>query len=269
MKRGFAIAAACAALVLAWLWLARPEDVGVSEGGFDVGGLTGGLASGARPGLFDARRPAVLPLIGRNDGAAPSASMAETVGAVGAAPLAPPADGAAELARLGAPSDPAGLQSLGTKKGLFSRLAAAAAAHPAALRALLNNKLLVDAYFSRDLVRRNCDSAAALKSYLMNGSDPQGVSEEVSMVRGYLGDPAAAASAVGAAAGTEFAQRLASCPSVRQLASDPGAALQIGAANPALLGLVADPAAAAALASNSQGAAALAGVQSALSSPPP
>ncbi|NNN05294.1 MAG: hypothetical protein HKL90_05280 [Elusimicrobia bacterium] len=264
VKRGFAIGAACGLLVVAWLWLSRPEDVGLSSSGFDAGGLVGGLASGSRPGLFDARRPTVRPLIGRDGG---PARVENAVAASGASTAAAPPDGAAELTSLGAPSDPAGLQRLGTQKGLLSRLVAAAAAHPAALRALLNNKLLVDAYFSRDLVSRNCASGAALKSYLMNGSDPQGVSEEVSLVRGYLGDPAAASSAVGAAAGTEFAQRLASCPSVRQLAADPGAGLQIAAANPALLGLVADPAAAAALSSNAQASAALAGVKAALSAP--
>lgn len=266
VKRGFAIGAACGLLVVAWLWISRPEDVGLSSSGFDAGGLAGGLASGSRPQLFDARRPAVQPLMGRDGGPSSAASAAVSAGSL---PAAVPADGAAELASLGAPADPAGLQRLGAQKGLLSRLVAAATSHPAALRALLNNKLLVDAYFSRDLVSRNCASGAALKSYLMNGSDPQGVSEEVSLVRSYLGDPAAAASAVGAAAGTEFAQRMASCPSLRQLASDPGAAMQISAANPALVGLVGDPAAAAALSSNAQGSAALAGVRAALSAPTP
>ncbi len=266
VKLGFAIGAACGLLVVTWLWLSRPEDVGLSSSGFDAGGIAGGLASGSRPRLFDARRPDVSPLLGRDDGAAPAPTAAVLSGGSRAAVSQ---DGAAELASLGAPSDPAGIQRVGTQKGLLSRLVAAAAAHPAALRALLNNKLLVDAYFSRDLVSRNCASGAALKSYLMNGSDPQGVSEEVSLVRSYLGDPAAASSAVGAAAGTEFAQRMASCPSLRQLAADPGAAVQIAGANPALVGLVTDPAAAAALSSSAQASAALAGVRAALSAPTP
>lgn len=156
--------------------------------------------------------------------------------------------------------DARGLSRLGAQRGLLSGLVAKALAHPAALGLLLNNKTLVDAYFSRDLVKRNCESGAALKSYLTNASDPNGVSEEVALARQLLQSPAAAS----AAAGTEFGRRLTSCPSVGELAKDPGTVLQVASANPALLGLVSDANAVSALSSNPQALSLLGGAQSAL-----
>ncbi len=254
VKLGFLLGAAAGAVVVAWLWVSRPDEVQVPSAAFDSGQVAADGEINQNPSLFDSRRSSPTPLIGDAAGAAPAAGEASETS---------PPRGTDELARLGAPADDAGWRGLGEKKGPLSRLLAAAARHPAALRLLLNNKTLVDAYFSRDLVRRNCSSAEELKNYLMDGASPGGVSEEISMARSYLSSPSVAAGFLGAAADTEFARRLTSCPSIRGLAAEPAAAAQIAAANPALLGLVVDPATAAAAAGNPQAAAALAAVKAA------
>jgi len=255
---GFAIGVSLGLLVVLWLWFSRPADELLSSGGFNL------PVDGSRPSAAPfPSRPPVQSGLGFVRAQDVGEARPEAAGASALAPAAPTGDAAA-LAQIGAPSDRGGLARLGAEKGLLGRLVAgAAASHPAALRALLNNKTLVDAYFARPLVAQNCASGASLKSYLSNGSDPQGVSEEVGLVRGLMRNPDAASAAVG----TEFASRLLSCPSVGQLASNQGAVFSIAGANPALAGLVGDPAAAAALASNPQAMALLGGVQSALSSP--
>jgi hypothetical protein len=221
--------------------------------------------NGAPPG---ARRPAAStpspgePAPAQPATVAPQPAPARAASAPAPAPAAA-ADGAA-LSEIGAPSDARGLTRLGAQTGLLSKLVAAAVNHPAALRLLLNNKTLVNAYFSRESAQRNCSSGEALKSYMMNGSDPSGVSEEISIARGLLSHPDAAA----AMAGTEFSQRLLACPSVGQLSNDRGAMLQVAMANPSLLSLVADPNAMSALSSNPQALALLGGVQSSIGAGP-
>lgn len=210
----------------------------------------------AAPGAAPASSPPPMP----GDAAAPGAPPPSAAGPAGPPPP-PTGDGAADAARLGVePARDAG--RLGGEKGLLSALAAKALEHPAALRYLLNNKTLVDAYFSRDLVKRNCESGAALKSYLMNGNDPGGVSEEVSLAKMFLSHPDAAS----AASGSEFGKRMMDCPSVGQLAKDPGAALVIMGSNPQLMALLSDPNAARSLAANPAATSLLGGVTSSMGS---
>jgi len=189
-------------------------------------------------------------------------------GPVAATPAAPsgtsPAAAAAErasLAEIGAPADSRGLTRIGAQRGLIKNIVLATlTSHPAALRMLLNNKTLVDAYFSREASRRHCSSGAALKSYLL-ANEPDGAADDISYARTLLSHPQAAASAI---AGTAFAQRMMACPSVSQLTSDPGAMLQIVMANPNILPMVASPAAMSVLSADPRAAAILGGVQSSL-----
>ncbi len=278
-KVAFMVGSLAGTAVLAWIMLARGggADNALTSSGFDVGGPSP-VASRVGPARErrDGTGLSMVRLGEVADGsAAPSPSSAPSVPGAGtpapgdaAAPAAAAAvpsrvaanageDGAAAAAALGVdPARDAG--RLGGQPGLLSALARRALQHPSALRYLLNNKTLVDAYFSRDLVAKNCSSGAALKSYLMNGSDPQGVSEEVGLAKMFLQNPEAAQ----AAAGSEFGKRMMDCPSVGQLAKDPGAALVIAGSNPQLLGLLSDPNAAKALATNPAASSLLGGVSS-------
>jgi len=272
-KLALAAGAALGLAVLGWMFLARSGEERVSSNGFSVGGPAAAARSAPRPAGSDGsptglsmvrfgftESPAASP--SQPAGGAPVAATGAAAESSGAAAPAPatPADSKADLADIGVRSDAKSLSRLGSETGLLSAVVAKAFEHPAVLRLLLNNKTLVDAYFSRDLVQKNCSSGSALKSYLMNGSDPQGVSEEMAIARSLLSHPDAAA----AAAGTEFGARLMNCPSVGALAKDPGAALAIAGANPGVLGLMADPGAMKALSSNPQALSLLGSAQSSL-----
>lgn len=270
-------------IVLGWMFAARSGEERVSSSGFSFAGpapaaraVPAPAAAGGAPSSLSMVRLGFAegPPSARPDAAGPSAAPAASPdpSAPGAAPApgaaappAPPTAGApASLAEIGVSPDPKGLSRLGGEKGLLSAVVAKALEHPAALRLLLNNKTLVDAYFSRDLVQKNCSSGAALKSYLMNGSDPQGVSEEMTLARTLLAHPDAASAALG----TEFGARLMGCPSVGEVGRDPGAALAIAGANPAVLGLMSDPGAMKALSSNPQALSLLSSAQSSLGGRP-
>lgn len=277
-KRALAAGAVLGLAALGWMLLARSGEERISSNGFSVGGPAAGARPLPRsPGADGA--PTGLSMVRLGFTEAPSSSQPESAGVAPAAagaseapaaasppadapvsPAAASADSKADLSAIGVRSDAKSLSRLGEEKGLLSAVVAKAFEHPAVLRLLLNNKTLVDAYFSRGLVQKNCSSGSALKSYLMNGSDPQGVSEEMAIARSLLSRPAAAA----AAAGTEFGSRLMSCPSVGELAKDPGAALAIAGANPGVLGLLADPGAMKALSSNPQALSLLGSAQSSL-----
>jgi hypothetical protein len=281
-KIGFMVGALAGSAVLAWILLARGSGENqLTSSGFDVGG-TSPIASRIGParerrddtglsmvrlgevaaGNAPAAGPAAVPYVPGAGAPAPADATAAVPAANGSASAARTAanageDGAAAAAALGVnAARDAG--RLGGEKGLLSALVQKALEHPSALRYLLNNKTLVDAYFSRDLVAKNCSSGAALKSYLMNGNDPQGVSEEVGMAKMFLQNPEAAQ----AAAGSEFGKRMMDCPSVGQLSKDPGAALVIAGSNSQLLSLLSDPNAAKALATNPAASSLLSGVSS-------
>jgi hypothetical protein len=268
-------------LILCWLLLGRSDDSRIASSGFNSGGSSPVVAVPAGAALTERRSETGLSFVrsGLDEappssetpqvpaGSAPAAEGAPQTASTSAAPAAASAPAAAEappsaaeLAAVGVRSDPSSLNKLGAEKGLLSRVVDKALEHPTVLRMLLNNKTLVDAYFSRGLVQKNCSSGSALKSYLMNGGDPQGVSEEMTIARSLLQHPDAAAVAVG----TEFGSRLMACPSVDALSKDPGAVMQVITSNPGALGLVGDPNAMKALASNPQAASLLSGVQSSI-----
>jgi hypothetical protein len=274
-KLALAAGAAAGLLVLGWMFMARAGEERPSSNGFAFGGPAP-LAAPARPASAQPQTSLSMVRFGFTD--APSAARPEAASAgmapgeaapsgvepppAGGAPAAPPASAGSEkdLAAIGVSPEPRSLSRLGGEKGLLSSVVEKALEHPSALKYLLNNKTLVDAYFSRDLVRSNCSSGSALKSYLMNGSDPQGVSEEITIARALLQHPDAAA----AAAGTEFGSRLMNCPSVAEIGKDPGAVVAIAGANPAALGLLSDPNAVKALSSNPQALSLLGAAQSSL-----
>ncbi|MDD5304001.1 MAG: hypothetical protein PHS14_12950, partial [Elusimicrobia bacterium] len=188
-----------------------------------------------------------------------------------AAPAAPPAaappapasagDEAKDLAAAGIPTDAKGLSNLGAKEGLLSALAAKMLDHPKILAAIFNNKMVVDAFMSRKLVKQNCESGGALKSYL---SDPNsgGMTKVVPVIQQALSQPATASALVSALAGTEMVKRLSDCPSAKALSNDSTAVVSIAMSNPKALGLLMDPRGMTALASNPQAAGLLSGLQS-------
>lgn len=164
-----------------------------------------------------------------------------------------------ELAAAGVPSSPGGLTNLGAQPGLLSSLAAKMLDHPKVLRAVFDNKLVVDAFMSRDVSRRNCSSGSELTKYM---SDPNsaGMRGVFPVLQQALSKPEAA----GALAGTEMASRLMDCPSIKQVSSDSAALSQIAAANPKALSVLTDPRTMMALASNSRATAMLSGATAAL-----
>lgn len=169
----------------------------------------------------------------------------------------------AALAAMGGPKSPGSARALGERRGLLSRLAGELLRHPAALRALFNNRHVVDGFMSRDLVQRNCSSPQALKSYLLDGRSPGGVQEVLPKVRSFLREPDAAR----AVAGTRFAQALGQCPSLQALSQDAGSIQQILAANPAYLGILTDPAFANGLGADARALTVFKNVNAAMSSP--
>ncbi len=299
-KRNLLIGAGAVVAIVAWMCIARPGDEAPSSRGFNmsgsgaspndvsgrlfrprgqktgldfVGGKIGDGPASVTPGVLPGSSPPPDAALGSSAAAppdsarspsaeAPAASAApateEKPAAQDAKAKSDPRDATADL-----PKDAAGLNRLGSKAGLLSAMVAKALDHPDALRYLLNNKTLVNAYFSRDLVKKNCSSGSALKSYLMDSSNSQGVSEELGIARTMLRNPQAASAALG----TEFGKRMMDCPSVGEVAKDPGAALVIIGSNPALLSMLSDPNAAKVMNADPKAASLFGAAQSGLGAP--
>lgn len=108
-------------------------------------------------------------------GAAPLSSP----GAAGLAPapaprvgeVKPPAEGipsefAARLEKAGVPTDPDGLASVGGAEGALVNVFGTLLSHSKLLRAVLDNRFVLDAYFRRPDVRAACSDMGALKKEL-------------------------------------------------------------------------------------------------------
>ena len=192
---------------------------------------------------------------------AAAAAPPQAAPAASPAPAPTAADEAKDLAAAGVPTDAKSLTNLGGQPGLLSALAGKLLDHPAVLKAIMNNKLVVDAFMSRPRVQANCRDAGALKSYL---SDPNsaGMKSVFPVIQSGLSDSSRASSLVTALAGTAMVKAVTACPSLNALADDSGAIVSIAMANPKALGLVTDPRGMQALASNPQAAGALSGLQS-------
>lgn len=275
-RGGLLIGAAAVSMIGIWIWLSYPGDEAISSRGFDMG--TGGPAlarqdhpAGASPAA--APRGDILAMIRREalpgsvdlSSSGPSAdpgllSKATPPVAAGAAaprsiPPAPPEADRRALAAAGIATDAKGLSNLGAQKGLLSAVTAKLIDHPSILRAIFNNKLVVDAFMSRDISRRNCSDSGALKSYL---SDPNsaGMTKVFPVLQAVLANPMTAATL----AGTDMAKRLTECPSVQAMSKDPTILLSAAVSNPKALQLLADPRLAQSLAANAQASSLLSGV---------
>lgn len=265
---------------LGWLMFARSGEENISSSGFSDGGA--GVAaspfSSARSSAFARRSVAVSSL---SSATLPSGSLssvrleavpgpaagADQAGAAPAAGAAAPAKESDEpdakaLAALGVPTDKAGLSRLANQHGLLSRLTNAVLGHPKVVKFLLNNQTIVDGLFSREAGKRNCESGSALTSYLMNGNDPKGVSEDTPILKALMRHPDSAAEAVN----SEFGRRVMACPSVAQMKTNPAGMAQAVMANPSLLSIVTDPGAVSAVSANPEAAALFSAAQSAIGS---
>ena len=271
LKRGVLIGAVCTCVVIGWMMFARPSEDNQSTRGFNMG-AEGGFRSSAR--TFAARDPKTgLDMVISQIGAGPSSVLATASPAapptaaeapvVPAPPVvaAPPvaADATKELASAGIPSDAKGLSRLGGEPGLLSALAVKMLDHPNVLKAIFNNKMIVDAFMSRDISKRNCESGGALKSYLSDANSG-GMTKVLPVLQAAMSRPETASALVG----TEMARRVLNCPSVGALANDSAAVMSIAAANPKALSLLIDPRMITSLASNPRASGLLAGVQAKL-----
>ncbi len=288
-KLAFAVGGVLGLIVLAWMMFARAEDERVSSSGFSDG--RAGVASSA---FFSRRGPKAVPFADRPAAAPPSsatfspgslsslrlepvpgASAGAAVSASGsasaplagsaaaaAAPSSPGASGAApdpkEMAAAGVPTDAAGLKRIGSDSGLLTGAISRLLDHPKILRALLNNKLVVDALMDRDDSKRNCSDAGALQAGLSSPGAGVYESQMMPLVSAALARP----DAVAAMAGSEMGSRLMACPSVQALSHNGPGIAAIVLANPQAVSIATDPRVAQALSSTAQGAALLGGVQS-------
>lgn len=292
LRNKILIGLGCTAAVIAWMVFSRPSDERPSARGFDMGSASGAPSSG-RP--FAERPKTGLDMVSANIGSGPAgvdpgiyrgvlggpaaeaskaAASPPPSGAPAPPAAAPPAanapapappspqEEAKDLAQAGIPTDAKGLAGLGAKEGMLSALAGRMLDHPNVLRAIFNNKTVVDAFMARPRAKENCENAGALKGYL---SDPKsgGMTNVFPVIQKALSS-GAASSLVGALADTEMVKRVSACPSLKTLSNDSSAITSIAMGNPQALSLLMDPRGAAALASNPQAAAALAGVQSKL-----
>lgn len=194
------------------------------------------------------------------ENAAPASAPAASASAPAAQAAVPvPAADPKELAAAGLPTDAKGLQRLGAEKGLLSAAVRKLMDHPRVLKAILDNKLVVDAVMGRETSRRNCSDPGALKSVL---SDPKSgpMQNLYPIIQQALSKPASAAAMLS----SELGSRIMECPSTKAITSDPSMMMSVAMSNPAALKMVSDPRVAQALTANPQAAGMFANVQSGL-----
>jgi hypothetical protein len=283
-KLPLALVAGFGALTAAWLLLSRPEEsrlsgsrafdqpggpvaprvpraverregtgltmvhtgLGAEEEGAQEGSPLSSVAPGALPGPAAAPAPEPAPQ------AAPRAAPA-------AAAKAPDAASEKELAAAGIPVTPSGLKQLGAQKGLLSAVVKKMIDHPRVLKAVLDNKLVVDALMSRDTSRRNCSDPNALKSVL---SDPNSSAQQnlFPLIQQALSRPESASAMLSSRLG----QAIMDCPSTKAVTSDPQTIVAVAMSNPKALQLASDPRVAQALTANPQAAGMFGSLQSGL-----
>lgn len=269
IRRGFLAGAAAGSVVVLWMWLAHPGEETISSRGFDMSAAFSSSAPDRPAGrIFAQRGQGEVPAAVRHESLSVSSAPSSPLPVSGAAPVvvspAPAAAAAApeapasdpqELAKAGLPTDARGLTGLGAQKGLLSAVVEKFLDHPAVLKAVFDNKLVVEAFMSRDVSKRNCADAGALTSYLANPSSA-GMTKVFPVLQAVLSHPDAAASL----AGTEMSRRLTDCPSVKALSSDKAAVGTIAMSNPQAVVFLADPRLVQALASNPQAASLIGGI---------
>lgn len=269
------VVAATAAVVSVWLILSSPEANTLSGmRAFDLGG---GLAVARQSRGVERRTGTGLDMVKVVFSAPPAATKPDAdptrpapalnEGASLTAPAAPlaarPAEPApvtpAELAAAGLPVTPAGFAKLGSQKGLLSAAVAKLLDHPRVLKAVLDNRLVVDGLMGRDVSRRNCSDAGALRAELSDSKSSR-MTTLLPLIQQALSKPAAATAMLT----SELGSRLMACPSLKSLSSDPSSLMSVAMANPKALGLVTDPRVAQALSANPQAAGMFGKVQAGL-----
>ncbi len=290
VKRYVLGGAAFAGLVILWMIFARPGEEAASTRGFNLGPEAGSSPSSSgkpfspRPktgldmvsseigdgpesvkpanflGSQEPAASATAPAAAANPAQA-SAPPASAAPAPQPPPASSPADDAKALASAGIPTDAKGLSRLGATDGLLTALTEKLLDHPNVLKAIFNNKTVVNAFMNRKGAKENCQSGGALKSYLSD-SGSGGMNSVLPVIQKALGNPSTASGLVSALADTEMVKQASACPSLQELSKDPTAVMTIAMANPKALSIVMDPRGAAALASNPQASSALAAVQS-------
>lgn len=148
--------------------------------------------------------------------------------------------GAQQAAPAAAASDPKEgktYHAMGFAYGALSKAAAKLLDNPKAVSALLNNDYVVKGFMSRDTVKAATANAASLAAYLKN---PANLSQFMSKpaVKGGMNDQRL----VNALASSKLAGALLDTPGGNALLNDPASIADIVKANPALLGVLTNPA---------------------------
>lgn len=128
------------------------------------------------------------------------------------------------------------MASIGYKKGFLTQAVGKLLNHPKAIRALFNNKYVVQGFLSRDIVRRNLSDPNALKEYLSNKTVVSNfLNNEI--VKQAMANP----QVVSAIASSQLITEITNSPAVQQLMSDPQTMSELMQKNPELSTLITNP----------------------------
>lgn len=152
-----------------------------------------------------------------------------------------PSSAAEQAARSAAPAagpkEEKNYHAMGLAYGALSKAAAKLLDNPKAVSALLNNDYVVKGFMARDTVKAATANAASLSAYLKN---PANVSQFMGKpaVRGGMNDR----DLVNALASSKLAGALMDTPGGKALLNDPASIADIVKSDPALLGVLTNPA---------------------------
>ncbi|MEW5906632.1 MAG: hypothetical protein AB1734_07640 [Elusimicrobiota bacterium] len=121
--------------------------------------------------------------------------------------------------------------SVGHQTGYLTKAVGAAMKSPAAVKALLNNKYVVEGFMARSTVKQATSSPEALKEYLKGPGPANFVNNPV--VKAALNNPAV----VSAVASSGMVAALLDTPAGRQLMKDPAAVADLVNSNPDLISM--------------------------------
>lgn len=110
--------------------------------------------------------------------------------------------------------------------------------HPHAVKAVLDNPLVIAAFFKSRRTQRNCSNPQALADFLSNPGDPTGISLFSESFRRSLDKPGAATAIVTSRLAKKV---LTECSAVGEVTHNPTLISQVAEANPQILLLMADP----------------------------
>jgi hypothetical protein len=121
--------------------------------------------------------------------------------------------------------------SVGHQKGYLTRAIGAAMKNPKAVKALLNNKYVVEGFMARGTVKQATSSPEALKQYL-KGSGPLNFLNNP-VVKAAMNDPAV----VSAVASSGLVSAMLDTPAAKAMMNDPNAVAALVQENPQLMQL--------------------------------